>query len=80
MNITFELPLGGYSEGANVENLPSNTTGDMNNVRPQDTLSGRLRIGQRPGLGKAFTQQIASASGPVVVLGSVSVVEYLGTD
>lgn len=78
MNITFNLPIRGYSEGSNVLDSPADTSGDMLNVRPIDSLSKRLRLGQRPGLEKAYDEQIASAAGPVIVLGSVTVVDYIG--
>ena len=79
MNLIFDLPLRGYSEGVNVLDSPKNTSGDMLNIRPIDSLSRRLRLGQRPGLETAYDEQIASAAGPIVVLGSVTVVNYIGS-
>ena len=51
----------------------------MSNIRPRDTLEGRLRIGQRPGMKKAYTQQIGGDAQPVVYLGSVTTVDPLIT-
>lgn len=80
MNLIFPLPLRGYSAGSNVGDQPIDTTGDMNNVRPFDSLERKLRLGQRPGLAKAFDEQIAGATAPIVACGSISVVNYLGDD
>jgi hypothetical protein len=77
-NIVFDLPMKGYSEGINVLDTPTSMSGDMGNVRPIDSISQRLRIGQRPGLAKAYSTQTASAASPVIWIGSVSVVDYLG--
>lgn len=77
--VKFEIPIQGFSEGIIVRDTPATLSGDMNNVRPTDTINRRLRIGQRPGLSKAFTSQIASALSPIVAVGSVTIVDYLGT-
>lgn len=77
--VKFELPIQGFSEGLVVRDTPAVLSGDMNNVRATDTIERRLRIGQRPGLSKAFTTQIASAKSPVVAIGSITVVDYIGT-
>jgi hypothetical protein len=69
------LPLKGFSEGVEISKTPAEYSPYMNNVHPFDTLDGRLRLGQRPGLDKAYSQQIAGESGPVVAICSVSVVE-----
>ena len=78
LNIRFDLPLKGYSVGIIPADTPRSLSGDMNNVRPQDSIERRLRIGQRPGLSKASATQIATALSPVVAIGSVSVVDYTG--
>ena len=77
--VEFQIPIQGFSEGLVVRDTPGVFSGDMNNVRPTDTINRRLRIGQRPGLSKVFTTQIASALSPVVVIGSITVVDYIGT-
>ena len=77
--VVFPLPIQGFSEGLVVRDTPAILSGDMNNVRATDTIERRLRIGQRPGLSKAFTTQIASALSPVVAIGSITVVDYVGS-
>ena len=78
-SIEFSIPINGFSEGLIVRETPSVFSGDMNNVRTTDTINRRLRIGQRPGMLKAFSTQIASAQSPVVAIGSITVVDYIGT-
>ena len=78
-NLEIPLPIQGYSEGINVLDTPTTMSGDMGNVRPIDSISQRLRIGQRPGLAKAYSTQIASAASPVILIGSVTVVDYRGS-
>lgn len=70
----FPPPMKGYSEGFDVSDTPNEYSSYMNNVRPVDTLERKLRLGQRPGLDKAYTQQIASVAGPIVEILSVTVV------
>jgi len=77
-NTDFPLPNGGYSEGSNVADTPVQYSGSMNNIRPFDSLERRFRLGQRPGMAKVYDEQIASES-PIVVIASISVVDYLGT-
>jgi len=76
--ILFPLPLKGYNAGSNINTQPVNTTGDMNNVRPFDSLERKLRLGQRPGMAKVYDEQIASAASPIIAIGSISVVDYVG--
>lgn len=78
--LIFPLPLKGYSAGSNVDTQSVDTTGDINNVRPFDSLERRLRLGQRPGMAKVYDEQIAETASPIVAIGSVSVVDYLGDD
>lgn len=73
--IEFGLPIKGFSEGFPVENQPANTSGSMNNVRPTDVLEGRIRLGQRPPLDKAYSQQIGTTNIPIVYITSVTVVD-----
>jgi len=51
---------------------PPNTSPDLNNVRP--LAGGRHQGGQRPGLEKTYSEQIGGETGPVVWVGSVTVV------
>lgn len=74
----FPLPKKGYSAGINVSESDMATTGDMNNVRPFDSLERRFRLGQRPGMAKTYDEQIASSQSPIVAICSISVVDYLG--
>ena len=76
--IIFPLPLKGYNAGYNIDSQSVDTTGDMNNVRPFDSLERKLRLGQRPGMAKVYDEQIAGAAAPIVAIGSISVVDYLG--
>lgn len=76
-NTMFPLPNRGYSVGMNVPESDMTTSGDMNNIRPFDSLERRFRLGQRPGLKKVYDEQIASKS-PIIAICSVSVVDYLG--
>jgi hypothetical protein len=69
------LPLGGFSEGFQPDKQPTATSGYMNNCRPRDVLEKKIRIGQRPGLAKAYSQQIGGAASPIVWLGSITIVD-----
>lgn len=71
--INFALPLGGYSRGLTPGTEEVTTSPYMNNVRPRDTLEGWIRLGQRPGMKKAYAQQIGGAASPVVWMGSITV-------
>lgn len=66
------VPLQGFSEGMPVAAEKSANTGYANNVRPRDVLEKRFRIGQRPGMKKAYSQQIGGAASPIVWLGSIT--------
>jgi hypothetical protein len=73
--IEFQLPLQGLSEGLSVTSEQGMTSGYMSNCRPRDVLEKRIRIGQRPGLKKAYSQQIGGAAEPIIWLGSVTTVD-----
>ena len=79
-NFIWPLPIKGFNQGVNVENTPPDTTNDLNNVRPLDSLANRIRLGQRPGLNKAYDEQIGGATSPIIEIGSVTVVDYIGED
>lgn len=70
----IKFPLQGIDKGRATSDQPELTTCDMNNVRPYDTLSNRMRGGQRPGLKKKYTQQIGGVSYPIIAICSVTVV------
>ena len=59
-------PIRGIYKGLPIANLPPGYSGDMSNVRTRDTLEGRIRIGQRPGLDKWASSQIGGATAPIV--------------
>jgi len=71
----FPTPIKGIFEGFAPDKIPGEYSPDMNNVRPRDVLENRIRLGQRPGLDKAYAQQIANSNYPVVWLGSITVVD-----
>ncbi len=52
------LPIKGYHVGAAAKDQPALTSPSLRNVRPYDANEERARIGQRPGLVKAFTTQV----------------------
>ena len=71
----IKFPLSGINKGQAAVDQPQDTSPDMNNVRPYDTLDNRVRGGQRPGLGKLYSQQISNAKMPIVAICSVTVVD-----
>ena len=73
--LDFTLPLAGESHGMPVTNQEEGTSAYMLNCRPRDVLEGRLRIGQRPGLKKAYAQQIGGDTAAIVWIGSVTTVD-----
>lgn len=71
MNIFF--PIKGLHRGFVTEKQPPLTSFSMSNVRPYDSLSNRLRGGQRPGLVKwGDGDRIGAADQPVVAICVVS--------
>ena len=67
------FPLKGLHKGVVTEKQPGLTSFKMLNVRPYDTLSNRMRGGQRPGLDKwGNGDQIGAAEQPVVAMCTVS--------
>lgn len=75
----FDIPVGGFNNGANSEQQPQGTTEDIMNMRAIGSLMNKLRLCQRPGMIKAKDEQIASVASPIVILKRISVVDYLGT-
>ena len=71
MEIFF--PIKGLHKGFVTEKQPGLTSFSMLNVRPYDSLSNRLRGGQRPGLVKwGDGDRIGAADQPVVAICVVS--------
>jgi len=73
--IEIPLPLKGCNDGMPVGQSDMGTTGYISNCRPKDVLEKRLRIGQRPGLKKSYSQQIGGDTAPIIKLLSVTIVE-----
>jgi len=71
----IQIPIRGINKGSACSSTPLEFSSSMNNVRMRDVLEGRARIGQRPALVKWSTDQIGSATQPVVAMISVSSVE-----
>lgn len=78
-NKNFSLPVKGVNYGFPVDKTPPTHSGYMNNVRLRDTLENRIRLGQRPGLKKAYSQQIGGADSLIKALGSVTKTRGGGT-
>lgn len=76
--IEFPFPLLGKSANRAYERQPPLTTSYLNNVRPYDVDETRGRGGQRPGLGKLFTQRIGGASANIDALVQVSLSDTVG--
>ena len=74
-NKEFPLPINGVNYGLLVDKTPAQFSGYMNNVFPRDVLERRIRLGQRPGLDKVFSQQIGGEENPVIELLFVTVVD-----
>ena len=73
--LELPLPLKGTSKGFPIDKEEKTTSGYMNNVRPDDVLEKRLRLGQRPGIDKwGAGTQIGGIEQPVVFLVVVSAV------
>lgn len=73
MDLLF--PHRGYHVGLGAEKQPANTTPYIQNMRVIDSQDNRFRGGQRPGLQKAYTQQIGGLPNPVVVITMVTTVD-----
>lgn len=70
----LNFPIRGLHKGFPTSKQPADTSPDLNNVRPYDTLDSRIRGGQRPGLSQKYTQQIALTAYPIIAMCSVTVV------
>lgn len=75
--IDLRFPVGGLVERFGHQQGPVFSTPDCLNVRPYDTLQGRMRGGSRPGLTKAFNDLLGSGN-PVRLLSCVTYVETDG--
>ena len=64
MKIPF--PINGLDEGSASCEQPSKTSFSLQNVRPFDITSEKVRGGQRPATAKAYTTQVSGAAHPVL--------------
>jgi hypothetical protein len=69
------IPLKGVNYSYPLDKQDAGTSAYMNNIRPFDTLERRIRIGQRPGLDKMYTQQIGGTAAPIVALHTVTTID-----
>jgi hypothetical protein len=60
--INLEFPLAGIDRSASHQHVRPFTTQDALNVRPYDVLESRARGGSRPGLAKAFSEELGSGA------------------
>ncbi len=74
-NVNFSFPFEGVDKGRAASNQSPTTSPDMRNMRVYDVLGNRARGGQRPGLGKLYSEQIGNAPVPISLIASVTVVE-----
>ena len=69
--IELRAPLGGISKRVSYVRQSQYTTPDAKNVRPDGAILGRERLGSRPGLEKAFAQQISGSANPIRMMSDV---------
>ena len=74
-DVVFSFPIRGQNKSFAVSTPPPYTSVDLNNVRPFDTLEGRARGGQRPGLELWGDGDNIGGGQPVVAILSVSYME-----
>ena len=67
--VEFPFPLGGVDSNWAYSNQPKGTTPDCSNVRAYSADAQRARGGSRPGLKRAYTQQIGGEATPLQWLG-----------
>lgn len=73
----LQFPLGGLDRSRAYRKQPPFTTPDALNVRPFENLEGRGRGGSRPGLDKAFYEELGSGN-PIRMLSAVSYLDSTG--
>ena len=71
----IKFPVDGINKGQAAVDQPVNTSPDLNNVRPYDTLDNRMRGGQRPGLDKWYSQRIGGIASPIVAIISITLAD-----
>lgn len=75
--VNLEFPLGGLHRRFAYQKQPPYTTPDALNVRPDGRQEGRARGGSRPGLGKAYDNQLGSGN-PVRMLADLMTIKTDG--
>jgi hypothetical protein len=70
----LRFPMFGLNNNFAASTRPDLTSSDMRNVRPFDVLEERARGGQRPGMRKAYNQNIGNGT-PVVKMTQITTVE-----
>ena len=73
MDLIF--PFKGFHKGLGAEKQPAGTTPWIQNMRVIDTQDNRFRGGQRPGLKKAYVEQVSEMPLPIVVITAITVVD-----
>lgn len=76
--LDLQFPLAGLDRRNSYRRQAPYATPDCLNVRPYDTDLDRRRGGSRPGMNKAYDEQISGASNPVRMLNQVTIVENDG--
>lgn len=69
------LPIKGINEAMPLDKAMGGISPYISNVRPFDVLERRVRMSQRPGMDKVYSEQIGGAFGPIVFLGIVTTVD-----
>lgn len=77
--LDLEFPLAGLDRAYSYRAQRPYSTPDALNVRATDVFEGRERGGSRPGLGKAYYDQLGSGN-PIRMLASLGVVKNDGLD
>jgi hypothetical protein len=73
--LDLQPPVGGIDRRLGYQKQPPYTTPFANNVRPDDTITGRQRIGSRPGLDKSHAETLGDPTADEVrMLSDVSFV------
>lgn len=71
----FSLPIKGVSYGFPVDKSPPLTSGYMSDIRAICVLEGKVRVCQRPGQDKVYSQQIGGSAKPIVAVIQITVMD-----
>lgn len=74
-NRDFNIPIKGFSTKLQPDKQPQLTTGYILNMYPIGTILQWLRLIQRPGTDKVYSEQIGGADAPTAILLSVTTVD-----